>query len=58
MKITGKCSICGIYTMKEKCPTCDVAVKSPDPPRYSPQDRWSRYRRTLIKESQGDENHG
>ena len=45
-----KCRNCGSYTMEEDCPKCggfaDVAL----PPRYSPLDRFQRFRLKTEKE--------
>jgi H/ACA ribonucleoprotein complex subunit 3 len=45
MTIIKKCPGCGKYTMKEKCPGCGSATKTPHPPKFSPEDRYGRYRR-------------
>ncbi len=39
-----KCELCGTYTLKD---TCDCGGKpiNPVPARYSPIDRYGRYRR-------------
>ncbi|RLF13161.1 MAG: RNA-protein complex protein Nop10 [Thermoprotei archaeon] len=40
-----RCIKCGKYTLKhDRCPYCGGALKSPHPPRYSPQDRYALYR--------------
>jgi H/ACA ribonucleoprotein complex subunit 3 len=43
------CRACGRYTMKTECPTCHSATRTPHPMRYSPTDRWARYRRALTQ---------
>ena len=43
-----KCEKCGTYTMKDTCKCGEEAV-IPQPPRYSPQDRYGKYRRQLKK---------
>jgi H/ACA ribonucleoprotein complex subunit 3 len=40
-----KCTACKIYTFKESCPKCGGKTTSPQPPKFSPQDRYGRYRR-------------
>ena len=40
-----KCSSCSLYTLKEKCPKCDLPTIMPIPARYSPEDRFGKYRR-------------
>lgn len=42
-----KCSSCGIYTLKDKCPKCDLPTVMPIPARYSPSDRFGKYRRAM-----------
>ncbi len=43
-----KC-LCGSYTLKEKCPQCGKDTFIPRPARFSPEDRYGRYRRMLLK---------
>lgn len=40
-----KCKPCGIYTMKKACPKCALETNPPRPPKYSPEDKYSNYRR-------------
>ena len=47
MKIR-KCKKCGRYTLKERCPECGAETVSAHPPRFSPEDKYGKYRR-LIK---------
>jgi len=43
-----KCKRCGRYTLREdKCPYCGGKLISPHPPRYSPEDKYGKYRRDL-----------
>ncbi len=45
-----KCIMCGRYTLDaDKCPACGGEVKVPQPAKYSPDDRYAKYRR-LVKE--------
>ncbi|MGQ9543786.1 MAG: RNA-protein complex protein Nop10 [Candidatus Bathyarchaeia archaeon] len=39
-----RCTKCGEYTLKETCPRCYVDTKSPVPPKFSPSDKYARYR--------------
>ncbi len=43
-----KCTSCGHYTMKEKCPRCGGQAATAHPARYSPDDRYARYRSPLA----------
>jgi len=42
------CPRCREYTLKDECPICQAGTKVPVPPRYSPEDRYGRYRRKAI----------
>lgn len=42
-----KCSPCKIYTLKEICPKCGEKTTSPEPPKYSPENKYGKYRRAL-----------
>lgn len=44
-----KCRICRIYTMREICPSCGKRTAMALPPRYSPDDRFGKYRRMLKR---------
>jgi H/ACA ribonucleoprotein complex subunit 3 len=46
-----RCRACGRYTLSEKCPACAGPVGTPHPARFSPQDRYGRYRRALLAAS-------
>jgi H/ACA ribonucleoprotein complex subunit 3 len=39
-----KCGVDGVYTFKDKCPVCGGTTKIPHPPRYSPVDKFVKYR--------------
>ena len=42
-----KCPKCGRYTFKEVCPICGARTVSAHPPRFSPTDKYVRYRVVL-----------
>jgi H/ACA ribonucleoprotein complex subunit 3 len=44
-----KCLACKVYTFKEKCPRCEGETSSPQPPKFSPDDRFGKYRRKAMK---------
>ncbi|MHA1926705.1 MAG: RNA-protein complex protein Nop10 [Candidatus Thorarchaeota archaeon] len=47
-----KCTECDQYTLEEeKCPVCGGSVVSPQPPKYSPQDRYGEYRRKAKRKT-------
>ncbi|MFQ5405887.1 MAG: RNA-protein complex protein Nop10 [Candidatus Micrarchaeia archaeon] len=43
-----KCSNCGKYTLKHDCPVCCCQTKVAHPSRYSPQDKYAKYRRKQL----------
>ena len=48
-----KCKSCGMYTLKETCPSCGGQTISPHPPKFSPLDPYGKYRRMLKKQAGG-----
>ncbi|RLF52115.1 MAG: RNA-protein complex protein Nop10 [Thermoplasmata archaeon] len=44
------CYKCKRYTLKEKCPVCGERTYKKEPPRFSPHDKYGKYRRMLKKE--------
>ncbi len=42
-----RCEPCELYTLKSACPKCDAPTTMPLPPRYSPEDKYGKYRRQL-----------
>lgn len=48
-----KCEKCGGYTLRvDVCPVCGGRVRVPHPPKFSPDDKYLRYRMALKRESQ------
>ena len=47
-----KCINCGAYTLQEICPYCGNKTKIPHPPRFSPVDKYGKYRRLLKLEAE------
>ena len=45
-----KCPKCGRYTLSEICPVCGEKTVYALPPKFSPQDRYGKYRRMLKRE--------
>lgn len=39
-----RCLSCGRYTLKRECPGCGGATRSAHPARFSPDDKYARYR--------------
>jgi len=55
-----RCPNCKTYTLKEVCPRCGSKTVSAAPPRFSPIDKYVRYRlmsKGLIEESKPVENN-
>ncbi|MHB8351842.1 MAG: nucleolar RNA-binding Nop10p family protein [Thermoplasmata archaeon] len=46
-----RCTSCHRYTLTESCPAGHGPAGTPHPARYSPQDRYARYRRALAATS-------
>jgi H/ACA ribonucleoprotein complex subunit 3 len=47
-----RCEKCGRYTMKkDACPYCNGKLLVPHPPKFSPDDKYLRYRMALKMES-------
>ena len=46
MKIR-KCANCGAYTLKESCMRCGGKTFHVRPARFSPEDRYGKYRRMM-----------
>ncbi|MDQ3869772.1 MAG: RNA-protein complex protein Nop10 [Thermoproteota archaeon] len=39
-----KCSVCNGYTLRQLCPKCNAHTIDPHPAKYSPDDKYFRYR--------------
>ncbi len=48
-----KCLKCGTYTLKEVCDKCGEKTVMSIPPRFSPEDKYGKYRRLIIKNNEG-----
>mgnify|MGYP000020469086 CR=1 FL=1 len=47
-----KCTVCGAYTLRtDKCPKCGGIVRPAHPPRFSPLDKYGKYRRMIKMRS-------
>ncbi len=45
------CKGCDIYTLEEACPKCKSKTLSTKPAKFSPEDKWGKYRRIAKAES-------
>jgi H/ACA ribonucleoprotein complex subunit 3 len=46
------CERCRNYTLrKDTCPYCSGKVRVPHPPKFSPEDKYLKYRMALKRES-------
>lgn len=43
-----RCVNCSRYTLEEKCPKCGGAAVIAAPAKYSPDDKYARYRSPLA----------
>jgi len=48
------CKNCKIYTLDKICSICKEKTIFKNPPRFSPQDHYGRYRRELKKIQKGE----
>jgi H/ACA ribonucleoprotein complex subunit 3 len=42
-----RCGRDGTYTLADHCPVCGGPTAPAHPPRFSPEDRYGRYRRMV-----------
>ena len=54
MKNLRFCNHCNKYTLETKCNKCKNTTISKNPPRFSPEDRYGKYRRKLKKQNIGE----
>ncbi len=50
-----KCIKCSRYTLQDRCPECGSETRIAHPPRFSPEDKYVRYRliaKSIIKKQQ------
>ncbi|TXT56721.1 MAG: Ribosome biogenesis protein Nop10 [Candidatus Thorarchaeota archaeon] len=53
-----KCIECNKYTLDEKqCPACGGEVRNPNPPKYSPEDKYGKYRRDAKRKAKATKNN-
>ncbi len=43
-----RCRSCRTYTLSGTCPRCGGPAGTPHPAKYSPEDRYAKYRRALL----------
>lgn len=43
------CKSCHIYTLMNECHQCKSTAITPKPAKYSPEDKWGKYRRLAKK---------
>lgn len=53
MSNTYYCKNCDNYTLGKKCKKCGKKTISKNPPKFSPQDHYGKYRRALKKLDKG-----
>jgi H/ACA ribonucleoprotein complex subunit 3 len=50
-----RCDQCGSYTLKRSvCPYCGGGLRVPHPPKFSPDDKYLKYRMALKMESSNE----
>jgi H/ACA ribonucleoprotein complex subunit 3 len=50
-----RCPKCSRYTMEARCPSCGEVAKMAAPAKYSPDDKYARYRSPLAYQSAVEE---
>jgi len=45
-----RCVNCNTYTLTEHCPKCNNKAVSPKPAKFSPEDKFGKYRRRYKQE--------
>ncbi|HII08479.1 MAG TPA: RNA-protein complex protein Nop10 [Methanosphaera sp.] len=50
-----RCNNCREYTLQDICPDCNEKTGVIFPARYSPQDKYGKYRRILKKQQEQGE---
>lgn len=53
-----KCTACGAYTLASACRKCGSHTADPHPPKYSPDDKYVRYRVAERYEEEKEEEEG
>ena len=48
------CNKCKNFTLEKICSKCKIKTVSKNPPRFSPQDHYGKYRRELKKSQKVD----
>jgi H/ACA ribonucleoprotein complex subunit 3 len=44
-----KCKKCNLYTLEDTCTSCGEKTHEVKPPKYSPEDKYGKYRREYKK---------
>jgi H/ACA ribonucleoprotein complex subunit 3 len=52
--LLNKCPKCGTYTLAAACPKCGTASVSSHPAKYSPDDKYARYRNPLAYKDESE----
>ncbi|MFX0163218.1 MAG: RNA-protein complex protein Nop10 [Candidatus Hodarchaeota archaeon] len=56
-KMLQQCQKCTHYTLqKPTCPHCGNPVKTAHPPKFSPEDKYGKFRRTWKKKMKEEKN--
>jgi H/ACA ribonucleoprotein complex subunit 3 len=53
-----KCVKCSRYTMEARCPQCGEATVMAAPAKYSPDDKYARYRSPLAYQTAAQDQQG
>jgi len=44
------CKACDAFTMEESCPKCKGKTESTIPAKFSPEDKWGKYRQMAKRD--------
>ncbi|MFL2941169.1 MAG: RNA-protein complex protein Nop10 [Candidatus Poseidoniales archaeon] len=45
------CKACHLFTLNNFCGKCNARTSNPLPPKFSPEDKYGKYRRMLREKS-------
>ena len=45
------CNSCKFFTLSKSCTKCEMRTSNPLPPRFSPEDKYGKYRRMLRRQT-------
>ena len=46
----SQCKECNVFTLESTCTKCSSKTSNPLPPKFSPEDKYGKYRRMLKEQ--------